>query len=215
MGEARRRATVRANQPVLSNADREAIAAAVRTPVLVNGGGNCLVRNYLGLMFLSELGVAAELIKGSMLFRAGPDPLRDVVAFCGAGNAGHGSASGEFLGHVWLRVGDDLVDFTPGDWRREAELIEATGATGDNFGAIQWRAEPEPYHWASYADTTASWRSTGEPKVGGVWYGPWGGGAGTLDIALAKQHSTLLLPSVRARYAELTATREEVTPRAA
>ena len=50
-----------------------------------------------------------------MLYRAGADPIRDVLAFCGPHNAGQ-LLDGHFLGHIWLEMDDELIDFSCGDW---------------------------------------------------------------------------------------------------
>jgi hypothetical protein len=50
--------------------------------------GLCFFRNVTGMITLWRLGIAAKLALGGMIYRAGPDEYRDVMAFCGPGNAG-------------------------------------------------------------------------------------------------------------------------------
>jgi hypothetical protein len=46
-------------------------------------GGLCLFRNLTGLLTLTMLDIAAELKLGGMVYRAGADEHRDVMAFAG------------------------------------------------------------------------------------------------------------------------------------
>ena len=48
--------------------------------------GFCMFRTMTGLTVLTMLGIPSTLIRGAMLFRAGPDQRRDMVAFCGPDN---------------------------------------------------------------------------------------------------------------------------------
>src|SRR6476646_1863885 len=74
-------------------------------------GGRCLLHALVAAQALWNCNIAADLHIGSALCRVGPDPYRDVIAFCGPGNAGRGT---QF--HAWLEVGDDILDFSVGEW---------------------------------------------------------------------------------------------------
>jgi hypothetical protein len=94
MGEARRRKM--AKQHLLDkNGAKEAIANAVRSLHFDFGpGGICWYRVASGLFALNNVfGLSARPFLGAMIFRTGPDPMRDVVAFCGPGNIGCWSAT--------------------------------------------------------------------------------------------------------------------------
>jgi hypothetical protein len=82
-----------------------------------------------------------------MIYRAGHDERRDVVAFCGLGNVGC-VRNGKFYGHTWLRIGSNLIDFSVGDWRHESEM--SGSLLDDGLGAIDWVAEPPEYFWAPW-----------------------------------------------------------------
>jgi hypothetical protein len=56
--------------------------------------------SFPGWYALKLAGIEAERCIGGMIYRAGPDQMRDVVAFCGPGNVGC-FWNGEFRGsHV-------------------------------------------------------------------------------------------------------------------
>ena len=127
MGEAKRRAEARREVALVSAEKKAAIADVVRNFEFDFGpGGSCWYRVVSGLYLLNTvLGLRADPCFGAMLYRCGPDPIRDVVAFCGPGNAGcWAMTEGGFLGHVWIRLGDDLIE-TPKDEREElAERLQ-------------------------------------------------------------------------------------------
>ena len=70
-------------------------------------GGTCIVRGLVGHKLLREIGLDAKLTHGAMLFRAGSDPMADVVAYCGLYNIGYVDTF--MLGHLWTELGDDLI----------------------------------------------------------------------------------------------------------
>jgi hypothetical protein len=51
-------------------------------------GGLCFPRMATGLFVLSAMGLKTTPVLGGMVYRAGPDPERDALAFCGEGNCG-------------------------------------------------------------------------------------------------------------------------------
>jgi hypothetical protein len=55
---------------------------------------------------------------GSALYRCGADKMRDTIAFCGPSNRGRIIDGYGFMGHAWLRLAADLIDFT--DWTTSA-----------------------------------------------------------------------------------------------
>jgi hypothetical protein len=93
---------------------------------------------FTGKSAFAFAGIDAERVVGGMIYRAGHDEMRDVVAFVGPGNAGcyH---NGAFQRHMWLKVGDTLVDFSPGKWKSETELR-----------AVDWVVEPPEYFWGPW-----------------------------------------------------------------
>jgi len=102
--------------------------------------GMCFFRTMSGTITLNRLDIPAKPALGGMIYRAGPDEERDVVAFCGPGNAGTRIGS-SFLGHWFIMSGDDIVDFSVGDWKaltapgmlQDAELAGVTP-----LGSILW-----------------------------------------------------------------------------
>jgi hypothetical protein len=87
----------------------------------------------------------------------------------GPGNKGQ-LINGGFVGHVWLELDGELIDFSCGDWPQldcRAELID--------FGLppVQWQRQPPTFVWATRG--LFDWQPQGEPQLGGLWYGPWSG----------------------------------------
>ena len=76
-------------------------------------GGTCIVRGLVGHKLLREIGLEAKLTYGAILYRAGSDPMADVVAYCGQYNTGY--VDNFVLGHLWTELGDDLIDFSCGE----------------------------------------------------------------------------------------------------
>jgi hypothetical protein len=103
-------------------------------------GGTCLLRAGVGYVVLRLLGWSPRLCVGSALYRAGPSAMRDVLPFCGSGNTGQ-MVDGGFLGHVWLEMDDELIDFSCGDW---PDLDHRGELTDSGLGPIQWDALPRP-----------------------------------------------------------------------
>jgi hypothetical protein len=135
------------------------------------GGGECLFRSLIGLEVLRQSKIDARLEVGSMLYRVGPDPFRDVIAFCGQANTGIWSDDAKLF-HVWLAVHHDIVDFSVGDWRTLENMREITIAGAPRLGPIQWTIAPPNYWWKPRAELATPWRSSGTPELGQCWYGP-------------------------------------------
>ena len=146
---------------------KDDIAAVVRAVSYTTGGGTCMFRAFTGGMALQAAGIEADRVVGGMLYRVGPDPMRDVVAFYSPGNFGC-IRDGRFLGHSWLRVGDDLVDFSVGDWRKENELL-GTAHRRRAGRAATWTIEPPDYFWAPWADFMPPVPAVIAGKIGKIW----------------------------------------------
>ena len=127
-------------------------------------GGQCFYRAVAGAATMSLLDLPVDMVFGGMVYRAGPDPMRDVVAFCGPGNLGTRTSTG-ILGHYFLTYGDEVVDFSAGDWMTTKYPEHPL----DEVGKIQWTAPPPRFFWQSEAslrpDATAK-----TPELGHAWY---------------------------------------------
>ena len=144
-------------------ADIARVVCAIWFPLIA--GQACYIRSAIGYRVLTMLGFEPEGKIGGLLFRAGPDPRRDVVAFCGKEN--HGSMhQGQFLGHIWLSLDGETIDFTGCEWKHMS-------APADGLGPVQWRCAPPALVWAP--EEAFGWASEGEPDIGQVWYCPWRG----------------------------------------
>src|SRR4051812_36006601 len=116
MGEARRRREAAASTPIqrVSDAGKQKIADVVRSVhvVTLNPGGLCMYRAVAGMLALRALGIPAVVNGGGMLYRAGPDAVRDVCGFADAEGLGTFLPDG-LLGHMWIEAAPgDLVDFS-------------------------------------------------------------------------------------------------------
>jgi hypothetical protein len=131
----------------------------------IEGGGDCYLRAAIGYKVLRNLGFQPQVGLGGVLFRAGPDPLRDVIAFCGPGNRGQ-MHQGVFLGHVWLRLDGEAIDFSCGDWPRLY-----TPHKTDALGPVQWQCRPPSLIWAW--EDAFDWKPDGTPELGKIWFCPW------------------------------------------
>jgi hypothetical protein len=126
----------------------------------------------IGYTLLQDLGLPAHLVFGSMLYRAGPDAMVDVMAYTGPHNTGcliHGG----MLGHIWIELGEDLIDFSCGDWQQEAKMLHLIDP--DGLPPIMWQVLPPDYLWQSAAPLKAAWQRLGQPDLGQFWYGKWTG----------------------------------------
>lgn len=170
MGEAKRRNSIIQDIPPARRAD---IAHVVRSFEMVTGrGGTCSFRACLGHHVLNRLGIRSTIVFGAMLYRAGPHPMRDVVAFCGPGN----KPLAGVLAHCWLHCGNDLIDFSVGDWQPQASRVVDSAfdrlPTGETLEPIQWTAPALPDFWWRPRSSFDPWQPTGEPKLGEAWYHP-------------------------------------------
>jgi hypothetical protein len=165
---------------------KDHIAATVRSYVLPFRSA-CWFRAIIGNFVLHTLGIEASVAIGSMLYRAGPDEYRDVMAYCGQGNVAYVTPEGSFLGHAWLQTDTDIIDFSVADWRDASgidddldEIITADRALRDannKLGAIQWTAPTLPKYFWRPINSFPKWRPWSEgdkvtPDLGDCWYGP-------------------------------------------
>jgi hypothetical protein len=128
-------------------------------------GGDCFMRASIGYKVLTDLGWQPEVQLGGMLYRAGPDPYRDVVAFCGYRNKGM-LWHGQLLGHVWFKLDGNEIDFSCAEWPR-------LYVPRDSMGPVQWQRRPPTVIWAP--EDCFGWREEGAPELGEVWFCPWEG----------------------------------------
>ena len=156
-------------------------------------GGRCCFRVYCGWMVLHTLGIPVRRAIGGLAYQAGPDPVRDVVGFCGP-NWSDCLQDGIFAGHVWLIVGNDIVDFSVGDWR--AVSTDALYLPGTpHMDPIQWTAPPLPeFIWADKATFLTS--PTNGLALGQIWYTGFSGQPPDLDAGL-DQYMPILTPVTR------------------
>jgi hypothetical protein len=121
----------------------------------------------VALELLRFLKIPARLALGGMVYRVGPDPQRDVVAYCAEGNVGRITEDG-LRGHGWLQCGDDVVDFSVGHWR--------TTTTDDEcmLGPLQWTIEPPEFFWQP-SSSFAPNRGQYTPALGHAYYTGWQG----------------------------------------
>ena len=170
MGEAKRRRLAgempAVNKDFLDNISL--LVRHIRYDSLEETGGLCLYRSLVGLSALKRCDIDAGLHIGSMVCRVGPDERRDVVAFCGRGNAGFGNGY-----HAWIEVGDDIIDFSVGDWHR-ADPVGAERSIGlDPWEPEQWTVML-PSYWCKPRRTLVDpWRPVGTPPLHQAWYGPY------------------------------------------
>ena len=116
-------------------------------------------------------------------YRAGPHPVRDVVAYCGRDNRaadlaamGRPAPAGEVGGlhHWWLEADGLVLDLSPPDWRdygagpevaaREMELY------GRSEGDMVWTHEPPAYVWHRRGEGIVLPTAPGEPPPGKAYY---------------------------------------------
>lgn len=142
-------------------------------------GGLCLYRAVIGFEFLRLLAIPARLALGGMVYRVGPDSQRDVVSYCGEGNVGRLCEDGGFLGHCWLESGDEVVDFSVGDWR--ATEPEDLGV----LGPVQWTIEPPDFFWLPKA-SVAPIAGQMTPPLGRAYYTGWRGPSPVANIQEAR-----------------------------
>ena len=129
-------------------------------------GGVCVARALIGQQVFDALGIDTTLVFGSMLFRCGKHRTRDTLRFADHQNVGR-VLSDCMIGHCWLELGDDLIDFSAGDWKSAQPLFN------DGLGAMNWVVEPPEFILQPAGSLKRPWRQKGVPEMGKVWYGGW------------------------------------------
>ena len=156
--------------PEFSKRHSSNIVRAVEFTGIERIGGLCLQRALVALQVLHmcRVGIDASLHVGSLLCRVGHDEYRDVVAFCGPGNAGFGQGF-----HAWIEVGDDISDFSVGDWRGldPVAIERAMGLTPGE--PVQWTVTLPSYWRKPRRSVVDPWWPVGTPALGQAWYGPY------------------------------------------
>jgi len=139
-------------------------------------GGMCAWRNLTGQVVLWKLDIAAKIALGGLVYRVGPDERRDVVAFCGGGDVGMKNAIG-LGGHYFLVSGDNIVDFSAGDWKENsAAAPEHERLMGQTpLDPVQWLIEPPEFFWAERSIFSPPHDGTFTPELGRAWYTGWQG----------------------------------------
>ena len=215
MGEAiRRQMNKGSHSPLFPDDLKRDIAASVRSvemeTVSVAGGtqrvGDCLFRMFSGAQLMGMLGVNCHLEPGGMIYRTGPDPYRDVVAF-GADRHSHGAMIGNRLaGHLWCRLGDEVLDFSVGDWQRISTEFEERAIMPDAeraLGAQHWEVKPPEYFWKHVSElrpTDAEQRAgLWIPELGKAWYMGWKGPQPPLRMWLANYKENMM-PAMNTRF---------------
>jgi hypothetical protein len=164
------------------------IAEVVRSVNLYIGspGGLCCFRMVTGYVVLRILKIPAGLVLGGMAYQAGPDPVRDVVGFCGRDWYGCVCDQG-ILAHYWLLVGNDFVDFSVGDWKRvsAAERAHYYPPGTPQMDPVEWTAPELPaFFWAD--KNTFATKGASPLKLGQTWYTGFKGNPPNGDTIMAE-----------------------------
>jgi hypothetical protein len=215
MGEAKRR-KLSGDYPTITQSVPDdlthEIAKVMHTVTLTQAGGSCVPYTQLGAEVLKRLGFVPRVELGSVLYRAGPDTRRDTQSYAGPNNMGCIVPDYGFVGHAWLRLGADLVDFS--DWVRMAEvgyiaLVEMADAGHDiaqaelALGRVQFDVIPPDYLWQLAAPLQAAWRPISSPEIGEFWYGPFDRRNGAPPIDVQDDWVAWMLPATMAAAREL------------
>jgi hypothetical protein len=176
MGEAKRRRD--AKQSIINDTipddikrDIAKVVRSIQWDAVGLVGGMCFFNMLTGYSTLCALNVDVTPAVGGMIFRAGPDQYRDVVAWCGAGNLASRTPTGGVLAHYYLTGGNDIVDFSVGDWKTDSvNLPDACFGKTVDLGPVRWGVELPDYFWGNRSsferDTDAK-----TPAIGRAWYG--------------------------------------------
>jgi hypothetical protein len=73
------------------------------------GTGDCLDRSLVGAAVLTALGLPATLKLGALLYRVGPDPVRDCIRIFAPDRRSVEFRNDFCVGHFYLRSGPDLT----------------------------------------------------------------------------------------------------------
>jgi hypothetical protein len=149
-------------------------------------GGTCIFKTLAAYQAARMGGVDVTIGFGGLIARVGPDPYRDVIAFCGPRHMGCIAPNGHTAFHCWLRYRDQeewIFDASVGEW----STLDAVRIEQEAFGTAlpppQWTIAL-PDHWLKpAAELELSWRMEGTPPLGEAWYGPFYGDA---DIVMQR-----------------------------
>jgi hypothetical protein len=164
---------------------RNQIAKIVRSVEVPTNGGYCFPRALVGSVVLGRFGIPCQIALGSMLYRAGFG-LHDYVGFCEEDNRGH--HPGRY--HCWIESGEDLIDFSCGDWSK-------IGPEGEHnplgLPPITWTFPPPAYIWRPREPFVSAWKPAPiGPPPGCAWYGP----IAEYNQDLLDEAKALLLPDI-------------------
>ena len=154
--------------------------------------------------FLRRLGIPTQLALGGLVYRAGPDPIRDVVSYCGPGNLGQ-MIGDDWVGHYWIQSGTDVIDFSVGDWQKSMSPDLMHPALPDDLGPIQWTVEPPEFFWMPETTVTPI-AGQYTPEIGRAYYTGWWGPTPPVEVNYREVRATLdspwLISFFDARYKE-------------
>jgi hypothetical protein len=152
-------------------------------------GGTCLIRSVIGSVVLDRYDIPHRIVAGGMLYRAGLLP-HDCIAFAAEeDNLGHWP--GVF--HVWIEAGDDLVDFSCGDWEQQDKEIERRGNPRTiGLPPCSWTHKPPKYFWRK-RDSFKWMPAPFGPQPGEAWYG---GMATNQDLSHLWEEVAALRPEI-------------------
>jgi hypothetical protein len=157
---------------------KDRLAAIVRSVNIHTPGvgGNCLFRALCGYMALKAVGIETIFAADGMLYRAGHDPILDVVGFAGRDFGGTVLPDGRLLGHFWLSTldGNTLIDFSPGDWQAlTTGSLAEIDALSPHERPIEWLAPPSDYFWGPVEEFKRPPDGGQAPPLGKAWYLGW------------------------------------------
>lgn len=159
--------------------DRVKFALAdIMALVEFGSGGSCVPRAAISHALFRSLGMPSRLVCGGLLYRCGPDPIRDTLRFCGPDINKGCIFEGQFLGHAWIELGHDIIDFSLVDWRADATRHHDSMAHRlDKLGRPQWVAYDVPeFVWQPAKELKKLTRTHGVPEFGQPpWYCGWRG----------------------------------------
>src|SRR5215469_6104353 len=136
-------------------------------------GGLCAPRAIVGARLLQLLKLPAKIMLGGMIYRVGPDPVRDTVPFCGPDNQAVNITVNSFLGHYWVESADMVVDFSVGDWRT-LDLPDYNLVGASALPPIEWHLTPPDFWWVP-KEAVAQVPGERTPPFGKAYYVPWRG----------------------------------------
>ncbi len=159
----------------LSNAVPALLEYAGQPEIRREPDSNMVAVGTLGM--LRAAGVDARIVAGAMLYRAGPHPSFDVVAFCGRDNKVE--LSGGFAVWVEATASDGrpwLVDFSAQYWRQSAfgtawwEPVYGDAWREPGWPGINWMIPPPAYYFGPKAELVYRLQP-GErtPPLGRLW----------------------------------------------